>query len=44
MRTVVGVAPDLDALQKSFQVVGASVLDVRRIEEMPFWIATTTAQ
>ncbi|MHB8218702.1 MAG: hypothetical protein ACYDHU_00040 [Acidimicrobiales bacterium] len=44
MRTVVGVAPGRDALERSFHEAGALLPDIRRIEGMPFWLATAEAK
>jgi SAM-dependent methyltransferase len=44
MRTVVGVAPGRDALERSFLQAGALMPDIRRIEGMPFWLATAEAK
>jgi hypothetical protein len=44
MRTVVGVAPGRDALERSFHEAGALLPDIRRIAGMPFWLATAEAK
>jgi SAM-dependent methyltransferase len=40
MRTVVGVAPDKAALERSFLAAGAEPPEIRHVEAMPFWLAT----
>jgi ubiquinone/menaquinone biosynthesis C-methylase UbiE len=44
MRTVVGVAPGRGAFDWSFHEAGALQPEIRRIEGMPFWLATAAAQ
>ena len=43
LRTVVGVAPDANALAKSFTGVPGDGLTVTKLEDLPFLVALTTA-
>ena len=44
LRTVVGVAPDSDALQQSFVGVPVSGLTISRLDDLPFLIAEATVE